>query len=244
MQPPDPLELWESDPFEPEIRDDYLYCRGAVDDKGQLYMLLAAARELAQAGELPVNVRFCCDGEEETGGHSIVEFLEADERGADAGDHLRQRDDPPRRAGVRRRHARPRVLPRHRCAPASATCTRGMYGGAALNAAHALMKTLDALVSHDGTLVESLRQGMAAPTADELAGWGLLPSGADELAEQGARPKDARAAEDFYLRTFAEPALDVNGIASGSPRAAEDGAAGRGDREPVDQARARPGVRR
>ena len=76
VQPPDPLELWESDPFEPEIRGDYLYGRGTVDDKGQLYMLLAAARELARAGELPVNVRFCCDGEEETGGHSIVEFLE------------------------------------------------------------------------------------------------------------------------------------------------------------------------
>ena len=84
VQPPDPLELWDSDPFEPEFRDEYLYGRGTVDDKGQLFMLLAAARELARAGELPVNVRFCCDGEEETGGHSIVEFLEADERGADA----------------------------------------------------------------------------------------------------------------------------------------------------------------
>ena len=84
VQPPDPLELWDSPPFEPELRDEYLYGRGTVDDKGHLYMLLCAARELAAAGELPVNVRFCCDGEEETGGHSIVEFLEADERGADA----------------------------------------------------------------------------------------------------------------------------------------------------------------
>src|SRR4051794_34190524 len=84
VQPPDPLELWESEPFEPVIRDGYLYGRGTVDDKGQLYMLLAAARELARAGELPVNVRFCCDGEEETGGHSIVDFLAADERGAEA----------------------------------------------------------------------------------------------------------------------------------------------------------------
>src|SRR5215471_15194525 len=84
VQPPAPLELWESDPFEPEIRDGYLYARGAVDDKGQLYTLLSGARELARAGELPVNVRVCCDGEEETGGHSIVDFLAADERGADA----------------------------------------------------------------------------------------------------------------------------------------------------------------
>ena len=75
VQPPDPLELWESPPFEPEIRGEHLYGRGMADDKGQLYLLLSAARELAQAGELRVNVRFVCDGEEETGGHSIVEFL-------------------------------------------------------------------------------------------------------------------------------------------------------------------------
>src|SRR5438270_1378985 len=84
VQPSDPLELWDSEPFEPVLRDDYLYARGAVDDKGQLYMLLSAARELAQAGELPVNVRFTCDGEEETGGQSIVEFIADDDRGGDA----------------------------------------------------------------------------------------------------------------------------------------------------------------
>src|ERR1700729_324332 len=84
VQPPDPLDLWESPPFEPQIRDDYIYGRGVADDKGQLYLLLSAARALALARELPVNVRFACDGEEETGGHSIVEFIEADERGADA----------------------------------------------------------------------------------------------------------------------------------------------------------------
>ena len=84
VQPPDPLELWESDPFELEERDDWLFGRGVADDKGQLYMLLKAASELAAAGELPVNVRVCCDAEEEIGGHQIVDFLAADERGADA----------------------------------------------------------------------------------------------------------------------------------------------------------------
>jgi acetylornithine deacetylase/succinyl-diaminopimelate desuccinylase-like protein len=92
-----------------------------------------------------------------------------------------------------------------------------MYGGAALNAAHALIAALGALVAHDGLLVESLRKGIVAPTEEELRGWRELPSGADELADQGARPKDDGAADDFYLRTFAEPSLDVNGIAVGSP---------------------------
>jgi acetylornithine deacetylase/succinyl-diaminopimelate desuccinylase-like protein len=216
VQPPDPLELWESDPFEPEIRDEYLYARGAVDDKGQLYMLLAAARDLAREGALPVNVRFCCDGEEETGGHSIVDFVAEDTRGADAAiifdSGMIRRGIPAfniamrgiayfhvtLRTGVRDLHS-------------------GMYGGAALNAAHAMVKMLDALVAHDGTLAESLRTGVVEPTEEELAGWAQLPTGEEELADQGARPKDAEAAREFYRRTFAEPAVDVNGIATGSP---------------------------
>ena len=216
VQPPDPLELWDSPPFEPEIRDGYLYGRGSVDDKGQLYMLLAAARELAQAGELPVNVRFCCDGEEETGGHSIVEFLEADERGADAAiifDSGMIRRDVPAFNLATRGMAYFHVTLR----TGDKDLHSGMYGGAALNAAHALMQTLSAVVSHDGTLAEPLRKGIVAPTDEELAGWGELPPGADELGDQGARPKDPNAARDFYRRTFAEPSIDVNGIQTGSP---------------------------
>jgi acetylornithine deacetylase/succinyl-diaminopimelate desuccinylase-like protein len=216
VQPPDPLELWDSPPFEPELRDGYLYGRGAVDDKGQLYMLLAAARELAVAGELPVNVRFCCDGEEETGGHSIVDFLEADERGADAAvifdSGMIRRDLPAFDVATRGLvyfHVTLRTGERD--------LHSGMYGGAALNAAHALVKTLDGLIAQDGTLAEPLRKGIVPPTEEELAGWELLPAGADELAEQGARPKDGAAAREFYRRTFAEPALDVNGIQTGSP---------------------------
>jgi acetylornithine deacetylase/succinyl-diaminopimelate desuccinylase-like protein len=217
VQPPDPLELWESEPFEPEVRDGYLYGRGAADDKGQLYMLLAAARELALAGELPVNVRFACDGEEETGGHSIVDYIAADDRGADAAVIF---DSGMIRRGV----------------PAFSIATRGMaylhvtlrsgerdlhsglFGGAALNAAHALVRTLDALLARDGRLVEPLRAGLVSPTEEELEGWRELPPGADELAEAGARPSDALAAEEFYLRTFAEPSLEINGIESGSPQ--------------------------
>jgi acetylornithine deacetylase/succinyl-diaminopimelate desuccinylase-like protein len=216
VQPPDPLELWESAPFEPEIRGDYLYGRGTVDDKGQLFMLLCAARELAQKGELLVNVRFCCDGEEETGGHSIVEFLEQDERGADAAiifdSGMIRRDLPAFNVATRGLayfHITLRTGERD--------LHSGMYGGAALNAAHALISTLDKLIAHDGTLADELRAGLIAPTEEERSGWRELPPGADELAEQGARPKDASAAEDFYLRTFAEPAIDVNGIATGSP---------------------------
>src|SRR6202034_802569 len=95
----------------------------------------------------------------------------------------------------------------------------GIYGGAALNAAHALIRTLSGVIAVDGRLAAPLRRGLIAPSAEELAGWRELPAGAAELADQGARPVDAAAANEFYLRTFAEPALDVNGIDSGSPLA-------------------------
>ncbi len=216
VQPPDPLELWDSPPFEPEIRGEHLYARGVADDKGQLYLLLAAARELAQSGQLPVNVRFACDGEEETGGHSIVEFLENDEQDAGAAvifdSGMIRRGRPAfniatrgltyfhvtLRTGVRDLHS-------------------GLCGGVALNAAHALIRTLDAVIAVDGRLVEPLRRGIQPPTQEELDSWRALPPGAEELSELGARPMDARAAAEFYVRTLAEPALDVNGIESGSP---------------------------
>jgi len=216
VQPPDPHELWESPPFEPEIRGEYVYGRGVADDKGQLYLLLSAARELAQADELPVNVRFACDGEEETGGHSIVEFLEADERGGDAAvifdSGMIARDRPAfdiATRGMAYLHVTLRTGERD--------LHSGLYGGAALNAAHALIQTLGAVVAVDGRLAEPLRQGITPPSDEELASWRELPPGAGELAEQGARPADPRAAEEFYLRTFAEPSLDVNGIDTGSP---------------------------
>ncbi len=215
VQPPAPLELWETPPFEATVRGDYLYARGVADDKGQLYMLLKAAEELAREGALPVNVRFCCDGEEEIGGHSIVDFLAADERGGDVcvifDSGMVARGVPAFNLATRGLvyfHVRVRT--------GAADLHSGIYGGAALNAVHALVQTLAGVLPRDGRLVEPLRVGIAAPTEEELAGWAELPSGAGELADQGARPADPRGAEEFYLRTFAEPALDVNGIEGGS----------------------------
>jgi acetylornithine deacetylase/succinyl-diaminopimelate desuccinylase-like protein len=216
VQPPDPLELWESSPFAPEVRDDHIYGRGIADDKGQLYMLLAATRELAEAGKLPVNVRFTCDGEEETGGHSILDFLADDGRGAQAAvifdSGMIDRGRPAFNVATRG------VVYFH---VALRTGTRdlhsGIYGGAALNAAHALVQTLGGIVAGDGRLAEPLRQGLVPPSDEELASWRALPPGAGELAAQGARPADPRAADEFYIRTFAEPALDINGVHSGSP---------------------------
>jgi acetylornithine deacetylase/succinyl-diaminopimelate desuccinylase-like protein len=217
VQPPAPLDLWESDPFELTIRDEWAYARGVTDDKGQLYILLKAAQKLVEADALPVNLRFACDGEEETGGDTIVRWIENDTRGANAGiifDGGMLRMDIPAielatrgliafdvevKTGERDLHS-------------------GMYGGAALNAVHVLMRCFSAvLAGENGLLPEPLRVGIAAPTEEELASWDALPPGAEELESQGARPLDPNAAAHFYLRTYAEPSADVTGLLGGKP---------------------------
>jgi acetylornithine deacetylase/succinyl-diaminopimelate desuccinylase-like protein len=216
VQPPDPLELWETAPFELTERDVHLYARGIADDKGQLYLLLSAARELAQAGTLPVNVRFACDGEEETGGHSIVEWVESDSRGADAAiifDSGMIRENLP----AFNIAMRGMVYLHLKLTTGKGDLHSGMYGGAAMNAAAAMIRTLEALLATDGRIAEPLREGIIEPTHAELLGWAELPPGRDELELQGASPADATAAEEFYLRTFAEPTFEINGIQSGSP---------------------------
>jgi acetylornithine deacetylase/succinyl-diaminopimelate desuccinylase-like protein len=217
VQPPAPLELWESDPFEATIRDGRVYGRGIADDKGQLYMLLKAAEELVRERALPVNIRVCCDGEEETGGHSIVEFLAADERGGDA---CVIYDSAMLRPGVPLFNLSTRGLVYFhlRVRTGDRDLHSGLFGGAALNALHALVQTLQGVLAREGRLPEPLRAGIAAPTNEELRSWAELTPGAEELAGRGARPLDQHAAEEFYTRTFAEPAVDVNGIEGGSPQ--------------------------
>ena len=76
VQPADPLELWITPPFEPAERNGNLYARGAVDDKGQMYMHIKAVEALrAVNGTLPLNVKFLIEGEEEVGGASIAKYV-------------------------------------------------------------------------------------------------------------------------------------------------------------------------
>jgi acetylornithine deacetylase/succinyl-diaminopimelate desuccinylase-like protein len=216
VQPPDPLELWESQPFELAERDGWLYARGVADDKAQLFMLIEAARQLGEAGELPVNVRFALDPEEEVGGQAVVEWVAADDRGADAaivldGDMV-ERGVPTFNTALRGLcyfHVTVRTGERD--------VHSGLFGGVALNAMHALMQALSAVVAKDGRVPEPLRVGIVAPESEEVEGWRSLPTGADTMAEVGARPSDARALDDFYVRTWAEPSVDVHGLGGGSP---------------------------
>ena len=219
VQPPAPLDLWESDPFELTIKDDWAYARGITDDKGQLFILLKAAQRLVEANALPVNLRFACDGEEEIGGTTIVDWIAHDDRGADAGDHLRRRHGPYRRPGVRPCDARS-----HRVRPEGATGERdlhsGMYGGAALNAIHVLMRCL-----RRGARRRERTAARAAAPGDRGADGG----GARELG--GAAARRGRAASPGRA-----PARPGRGGGVQHPHARR--AVRRRERDPRRQARA------
>ena len=217
VQPPDPLELWDSGPFDLTHRDGRLWARGTADDKGNMFVMVEAVRQLAEEGALPVNVRFAFDGEEEIGGSSIVEWVDQDEGKADVAlildGGMVRRGQPAFMVGVRGMVYAHLVVRTGRTDMHS-----GMFGGAALNAMHALLEALGAVLpDENGTLRDELRDGIAAPSAEELAEWARLPSGAEQLAEQGASPIVSGAPDEFYARTFADTSLDVNGIAGGSP---------------------------
>jgi acetylornithine deacetylase/succinyl-diaminopimelate desuccinylase-like protein len=217
VQPPAPLDLWESDPFTLDVRGDWAYARGITDDKGQVYILLKAAQRLVEANALPVNLRFACDGEEEIGGHTIVDYLAIDDRGANAGiifDGGMHRIDMPAFS----LSTRGLIAFDVKVTTGERDLHSGMYGGAALNAIHVLMRCFESvLAGPDGRLPESLRQGISPPTKAELDSWAALPPGSEEMRDQGARALDPTAVEEFYVRTWAEPSADVNGIIGGKP---------------------------
>ena len=217
VQPPDPLELWESDPWSLTERNGTLVARGVADDKAHLFMLLKATELLKAAGELPVTVRFAIDAEEEIGGHSVVEWVEEDDGPADVAlvlDGGYATETVPgictALRGICYFHVTVRTGERD--------LHSGMFGGAALTATHALMQTLSGVMpGPDGRLPEPLRAGIVPATDEEVAGWEALPDGESELALDGARPTDGKAAEEFHVRTTAEPSVTVNGFHGGSP---------------------------
>ncbi|MGH2699188.1 MAG: M20/M25/M40 family metallo-hydrolase, partial [Actinomycetota bacterium] len=137
VQSADPVEAWTTPPFEPEIRNDRLYGRGAADDKGNFFPLLYVACELAREGRLPVNVRVLIEGEEEAAGDSVVNRVLADERGADVAivfdSEMLDDSTPAITLGVRGI-----VSVAVDVRTARADLHSGLFGGTVLNATHAL----------------------------------------------------------------------------------------------------------
>jgi acetylornithine deacetylase/succinyl-diaminopimelate desuccinylase-like protein len=218
VQDPGPLDAWESPPFEPTERDGRLYARGAADDKGNFLPLLHVACELANAGELPVNVRFLIEGEEEIGSEGVLHHLRADPPDVDAAivfDSLMADERTP----AINTGARGLVQGPVEVRTGARDMHSGLYGGAVLNATHVLMETLRAVLpGPDGRVREELRAGVAPLEEAERESAARLPSGADMIAEAGAVELIQGAADEFWERTGAEPSVDVNMLSAGEPR--------------------------
>jgi acetylornithine deacetylase/succinyl-diaminopimelate desuccinylase-like protein len=218
VQDPGDPGAWTTPPFEPDIRDGRLYARGASDDKGNFLPLLHVACALADAGELDVHVRVLVEGAEETAGDDVNAWVLGDERGADCAIVFDSGMVDPQTPAITIA-TRGNVFAELEVRTAERAAHSGMYGGAALNAFHALHRILGAVLpGPDGRLPAPLRAGVTPPASDEVAGWAALPGGADELAAAGARPADAAAAAEFYERTGADASLDVHRIRGGEPR--------------------------
>jgi acetylornithine deacetylase/succinyl-diaminopimelate desuccinylase-like protein len=218
VQHPGPLDKWETPPFEPTEREGRLYARGAADDKGNFLPLLHVACELARAGELPVNVRFLVEGEEEIGSDAVIRHLRQQPPEVDAAivfDAVMADEETPAISTGTRGLVQGPVEIR----TGGRDLHSGIYGGAVLNAIHVLMDVLrEVLPGPDGRAREELRAGATAPGETERESWGRLPSGAEMIAVAGANEVTPGAAEEFWVRTGAEPSVDVNMVWAGEPR--------------------------
>src|SRR4051794_13596265 len=209
---------WRTPPFEPDVRDGRLYARGASDDKGNFLPLLHAACELARASELPLNVRVLVEGEEEAGGETALEWVRADERGADAAivfdSDMADEHTPAITIGLRGM-----VQAGVTVRPAERDLHSGMYGGSVLNALHVLHGMLaQVMPGPDGRLRDELRAGIEPPAAAERASWARMKPGEEVLAEVGGRPVHPGAGAEYYERNGADASLDVNYVEGGEPR--------------------------
>ena len=220
VQPVDPLDLWISDPFEPQIRGENLYARGAVDDKGQMFGLLKTLEALMKTYHgLPVNVRVLIEGEEEAGGEAIEAYVRAhpDKLACDvalvADTGMPAPGVPALVYGLRG------ILYTEIVAQgATHDLHSGSFGGVAPNPIHALALVLAGLKGVDGHItIPELYKRLNPIGADERALWDRNPLDIPALLKQemGIDVLPGEQAYDPRERLTARPTLEVHGIAGG-----------------------------
>ncbi|MBI3684722.1 MAG: dipeptidase [Acidobacteria bacterium] len=220
VQPPDPLELWQTPPFEPTLRDGNLYARGSADDKGQMHMHIKAIETLrAVHGTLPVNVKFLIEGEEEVGGASIAKYvpLNKEKLKADVAlvsdTALYAEGIPTLCIGLRGL-----VYTEVECTGPARDLHSGLYGGAAPNAVFALIEMLSKTKSADGVIqLPGLYNDVRRPAQAELDSWKSLPFSEKEFLEKevGSTELTGEPGYSVLERTWARPTLEVHGIGGG-----------------------------
>src|SRR5438094_6459143 len=178
VQPPDPLDLWVSPPFEPTIREGNLYARGSADDKGQMYMHVKAVETLrAVNGTLPVNVKFLIEGEEEVGGESIAKYVAGNAAKLKA-DVALVSDTALYAEGVPTLciGLRGLIYMEVEATGAMRDLHSGLYGGAAPNAVFGLIEVLARVKGSTGIVrIPGLYDDVEPPAPAEKESWQKLP---------------------------------------------------------------------
>jgi len=222
VQPPEPLELWLSPPFEPTIRNGRIYCRGAGDNKGQLMANLLAMRAYKKTGTpLPVNVKFCFEGEEESSSANLAWAVET-YRDKLACDMVYTADGPrhPSYAPTVLLGVRGILYVQVDCESADRDHHSGNKGGAVPNPAWYLMQALSRFwgaTPHDVT-IPGFYDGMRPVTPFDQDLLQRLPWDPEETAKGLGLQEGqfaATSAADFYARTLMRPTLNICGFTSG-----------------------------
>ena len=220
VQPPDPLDLWDSPPFEPVLKDGYVFARGATDNKGQILSHILGVQEaLEQNGDLPVNLHFVIEGEEEIGSGNLGKFL-TDNRDAlqcdvavvsDTG--MVARGVPTLSYGLRGVTALEVKI-----TSAKMDLHSGVFGGAVANPITALARLLATLHDENGHIAIEGFYDKVKPLEDwERKAWRELPIHGDKaiLEETGAPALFGEKDYSTLERIWGRPTAEINGIGGG-----------------------------
>ncbi len=220
VQPAEPLDEWKSPPFEPSIRGNDIFARGAADDKGQVYIQIKAVESLMKThGKLPVNVKFLIEGEEECGGEHIEAYVKSKppRLKADAAvvcdTEMFAPELPTICVGLRGI-----VYGELSVEGANHDLHSGIYGGAAPNPIQAIAEILCALKDRDGHIkISGFYDRVVPPSPKEREAWARLPFNEKEFTEKemGARQLVGEPEIPLFERLWARPTLEVHGIRCG-----------------------------
>lgn len=219
VQPVDPLHLWETPPFEPDVRDNKLFARGASDDKGQVFMHLKAIEALFKLdGILPVNVKFIIEGEEEIGSANLPQYVEKNKEKL-AADLILISDTGLYAPG------KPAVCYGLRglagiqidVRGAKGDLHSGLYGGGVQNAIHALADILASFRDEHGTIqVEGFYDNVRPLSEEERQAYRDLSFDEEALKEEvGVKELFGEKGYSYLEQTWARPTLEVNGVFGG-----------------------------
>jgi acetylornithine deacetylase/succinyl-diaminopimelate desuccinylase-like protein len=219
VQPVDPLELWESPPFEATIRDGEIYARGAADDKGQVFMHFKAVEaHLQKNGRLPVNIKFFLEGEEEVGSVHLDEFVRTHKKELSA-DVVVISDSPMFARGVPSicYGLRGLVYFQIDLRGSSTDLHSGSFGGAVANPAFTLAQLLAQMKDRGGRIrIPGFYDDVVPLKDEERQAWASLPFNEKKYKKDFGIPKvTGESGYTTLERTWARPTFEVNGLLSG-----------------------------